>query len=48
MRTASRPAISLPSAETAISTAAGSFASTSAASTATSGVRKSVESVSAT
>ena len=48
MRSARRPAISLPSADTAINTAAGLFASISAASTSTCGVRKSSRSVSAT
>ena len=48
VRTASRPATSLPSAEDAMSTAAGSTRSTSAASTSTCGDRNSVESVSAT
>ena len=48
VRTASRPAISLPSADAAISTAAGSTRSTSVASTPTCGDRNSVESLSAT
>ena len=48
VRTASRPAISLPSADVAIRTATGSIRSTSAASTPTCGVRKSAESDSAT
>ena len=47
VRTASRPAISWPSADVPIRTAAGETDSTSPASTSTSGVRKSVRSVSA-
>ena len=48
VRSASRPAISLPSADTAINTATGLTPSTSAASTSTCGDRKSSRSVSAT